>query len=172
MKNNEEQYVLPSLKVALNDVEEKDQIVLYTSEIAIGGAKRNNPADFPPVTIFGKVATEFGYVIVTKNSPLKPILMSAAINGFEQGQYERLVAYWQGNLKEKMSTSTDLKILTGGQVFMIFGFLMFAMGSATLFLIVEKLHLKYQRQLKERNLNLFRIKRHESFNPPKNMYQE
>ena len=163
MQENKEKHLQPSLKAALKNVEEEDRIVFYTSDIAIGGAKRNNPTAFPPVSIFGRVATEYTNVIITKNSPLKPILMTSATKSFERGQYERVAAYWQGNLKEKVSTSTDLKILTSGQVFMIFGFLMFAMGAATFFLLIEKLHLKYQRELKARNLNLFRIKRPQTF---------
>lgn len=154
MEEDNEKYLVPHILNALNRVQE-DRTVMYTTDVALGGARRSNPSDYPPLQTFGDIQTRLASVIFTKNSPLKPLFSRVILKGFESGQYDRLASQWQGDLNVKLDQTTDMKILTAGQVFMIFCFLMIGVSTAALFLAFEKFHHIYQKELMARNLNLF-----------------
>ena len=78
---------------------------------------------------------------ITKNSPLTPIFRLAVAKTFERGQYDRLSLNWQGK-KIPGTGAVEIMILTAGQVFLIFGVLLFLLSTSLICLALELMHYK------------------------------
>ena len=123
-----------------------DRTILYTSDAFLRGANRRNPSNFPYVKTLSAGTSSFTNLIFTKNSPLVPVFSKASIKTFEQGQYERITRFWQGQEISALSkNSVDTMILTSGQVFLIFGVLMLSLMSSLVCLLLEIIFFRYKR---------------------------
>ena len=134
-----EKFRIASMEKGLELIK-NDQTILHTSDAMLREANRNNPSSFPYVkTISAALSNSYTHSIFTKNSPLVPVFYKASIKTFEQGQYERITRFWQGQ-----EISVDTMILTGGQVFLIFGVLMLSLMSSFICLFFEIVFFKYK----------------------------
>ena len=140
-----EKFRIASMEKGLELIK-NDQTILHTSDAMLREANRNNPSSFPYVkTISAALSNSYTHSIFTKNSPLVPVFYKASIKTFEQGQYERITRFWQGQEISVLSkNSVDTMILTGGQVFLIFGVLMLSLLSSFICLFFEIVFFNYQ----------------------------
>ena len=140
-----EKFRIASMEKGLELIK-NDQTILHTSDALLREANRNNPSSFPYVkTISAALSNSYTHIIFTKNSPLVPVFYKASIKTFEQGQYERITRFWQGQEISVLSkNSVDTMILTGGQVFLIFGVLMLSLLSSIICLILEIVFFNYK----------------------------
>ena len=69
----------------------QEQAVLHATNVMLRGSYSINPYKFPDIKTFGADRSTYTAILVTKNSPLTPILRRASARIFEKGQYDRLV---------------------------------------------------------------------------------
>ena len=124
----------------------KDQAVLHATTVMLRGSYTLNPHSFPNIKTFGAQRSMYSAIIVTKHSPLTPILRRASARIFEKGQYDRLSQYWHPDIPRGGAKLLDSMVLSTGQVFLIFGILIFALFLSTSTLVGEILYSKYKNQ--------------------------
>ena len=75
-------------------------------------------------------------MLLTKNSPLVPLFKQASIETIESGQTSRIDAIWKG-AEIKFEGGADKIVLSSGQTFLLFIFLLTMLGVSLVFLVLE-----------------------------------
>lgn len=143
LEKNLDKYRAANIEEGLERIQTLDRTILHTSDAALRGAHTRNPSSFPAIKTFGASSTSYSYIVLTENSPLMPIFMQAITKSFETGQYDRIARFWQGQkISDLNQNFVDTMVLTTGQMFLSFGILFMALGSALLCFIIEILYHK------------------------------
>jgi hypothetical protein len=119
--------------------------VLHATDGMLKGFFKSNPFNQPTIKVFGGSRSRFDCLELTKNSPLKPMFTNGMSKLLERGQYERLQLKWQGSGIQSAG-AVDLMILSGGQVFLIFGELLCFTSLSLIFLAIECVAIRIKRK--------------------------
>ncbi len=160
IENNKEETVYSTVAEGI-ELLESGQVVIHVMYSMLTGHLNINPFDQPDIRVFGAEKATFWTVLLTYNSPIKPMLTMGSTRTFEQGAYERLSKKWegqpvsiikkpinltnvQGNFNQQIRPlgESELMVLTAGQVFVMFGILVIAIGFTLFCLFVEVIHVK------------------------------
>jgi hypothetical protein len=155
-----EDYVVKTLQAGLDKMQSGPNI-LYTTNGRLKGFFSSNPFNQPSIKVFGGSRSRFDCLLLTKNSPLKPILRNGVSKTFERGEYERLQATWQG-AEIKSAGAVDIMILTSGQVFLIFFELLISVGLSLICLIIECVTYRIKRQQLDEDIPTLIVERTET----------
>ena len=108
------------------DLLREERAVVHTSLGMLKGFIKARPFRSQNVKVFGYGNPEFANIILTLNSPLKPILQKAINQLTEAGTNDFLLQKWEGQLVPTSDMSNAM-ILGAGQMIFMFGLLVFIM---------------------------------------------
>ena len=119
-----EESVFQGIAGAVNE-HENDSVVIYVSQSSIDVFIKYGQYDGEnKLDVFYKSSAEYFNLIVTKNSPLGPILQHGSNVMFERGMFDYLTAKWLGRGQTRSAprsaTSSDNTVLTMKHVLLAF----------------------------------------------------
>ena len=117
---------MPDLNAGFEEIK-KGQTVMFTLDSFLRGKKKENPSSVPNIATFGNSKPTYYNLLLTKNSPLLPLFKQAAIQTIESGQTSRIDAIWKGS-EIKLEGAADKIVLSSGQTFLLFIFLLTMLG--------------------------------------------
>ena len=82
------QYTFPNVMAGVTQLNQP-QMIIHAMDGMLRGAYKSDPYSFPNIKPFGATRPSFFNLLVTKNSPLTPILRSGVAKTFERGAYDR-----------------------------------------------------------------------------------
>ena len=85
------QYTYPNVMSGVQQLTQP-QTIIHAMDGMLRGAYKSNPKSFPNVKSFGATPPYFMNLLLTKNSPLTPILINGVGKTFERGAYDRYSA--------------------------------------------------------------------------------
>ena len=138
MEGRYEEHAMSDLSAGLNEIK-KGQTVLLTADSKMRGEFMENPKSFPTIKTFGTAKSVYKSLMFTKNSPLLPMFRRASFQLIESGQYSRIDLKWKGS-KIPEEGAAETMILTAGQAFLVFAFLLFFLGTSLILLGIECCH--------------------------------
>ena len=120
------------------------QTIFHIQSGVLKGAMKQSPHLVPNMQTFGGTKPTYYCALFTKNSPLVPLFMKAAIETFENGQYDHISQKWQGaDIKSsEVGDFLNSYTLTVGQVFLIFAILSAMITGSFFCLICECFYFK------------------------------
>ena len=138
-----EKHTMASLTAAIKEIK-KGQTVFLTNDSQLRGKYKENPKSFPTIKTFGTAKSIYKSLMFTKNSPLLPMFRRAVTQLIESGQYSRIDLKWKG-YKIPEEGAAETMILTAGQAFLVFAFLLFFFGTSLILLSIECCHNTYKK---------------------------
>ena len=141
---NYENYVYSNIKDGFRKLDEKSQVVMHALDAMAKGSHKSDPHSTPYIKSFASSKSSYYNLIFTKNSPLLPMFKKAATESFETGQYDRISLKWQGDEISSFDDNDKDLVLSSGQVFMNFIFLLCVFIVCLGCLISEILMAKFQ----------------------------
>ena len=117
VENKREETVYNSVEEGLKFLRE-GQSVIHISERMLKRYFLERPYIQQPVKVFGKGKPEFKTIIVTLNSPLKPIFQFGITSLMQGGASDRVLGKWEG--PSLVDIPVDTMVLNFGQVILCF----------------------------------------------------
>jgi hypothetical protein len=117
VENKREETVYNSVEEGLKSLQE-GQNVIHISERMLKRYFLERPYIQQPVKVFAKGKPEFKTIIVTLNSPLKPIFEFGIRSLMQGGASDRVLRKWEG--PELVDIPVDTMVLNIGQVILCF----------------------------------------------------
>ena len=117
---------MPDLNAGFEELK-KGQTVMFSLDSFLRGKKKENPSSVPNIATFGNYKPSYYNMLLTKNSPLVPLFKQASIETIESGQTSRIDAIWKG-AEIKFEGGADKIVLSSGQTFLLFVFLLTMLG--------------------------------------------
>ena len=82
------QFTYPNVMAGVQELT-KPQTIIHAMDGMLRGSYKSNPSSFPNIKPFGATRPSFFNLLLTKNSPLTPILINGVSKTFERGAYDR-----------------------------------------------------------------------------------
>ena len=156
VQNKREETVYNGVGEGLTALKE-GQAVIHISERMLKRYFLERPYIQQPIKVFAKGKPEFKTIIVTLNSPLKPIFEFGIRSLMQGGSSDRVLSKWEG--PELVEVPVETMVLNFGQVilgFMITGFICFMAVLSFLFELFWKRYkddlLNLRRSITDSNL--------------------
>ena len=105
-----------------------------------------NPNTVPSVKIFGAGKDAYFGPLFTRNSPLIPMFKKAAAKTLENGVYKRSSFRWVGS-EMKSEVAVDTMVLSVGQTFIAFVFIVLFVFLSLITLFMECLYNKLKEDM-------------------------
>ena len=134
---------MADLSAGINEIK-KGQTILLAADSTLRAEFKENPKSFPNVKTFGTAKPIYKSLMFTKNSPLLPMFRQAITQMIESGQYSRVDLKWKG-AKIPQEGAAETMILSAGQIFLVFAFLLFFCGTSLILLSFEYGHNFYKK---------------------------
>ena len=135
LEDGRKKHVMPDLNAGFEELK-KGQTVMFSLDSFLRGKKKENPSSVPNIATFGNYKPSYYNMLLTKNSPLVPLFKQASIETIESGQTSRIDAIWKG-AEIKFEGGADKIVLSSGQTFLLFIFLLTMFGVSLVCLVFE-----------------------------------
>ena len=109
------------------------------------GANKKDPKSIPNIKIFGASKNIYFGLVFTRNSPLIPMFKKATSRTLENGVYKRISFQWQGD-KINTQTAVDTMVLSIGQMFIAFVFMLLFLFMSLFTLCLECIYFKISKK--------------------------
>ena len=152
--SNREAHTFQNLEEGLSLIK-NERTVIHIAEGALKQYFKDNPYHQQKLKVFSKMPPKAGAIIVTPNSPLKPILQAAFNSLTESGIKDALLAEWEGS-SIPQNDEVETMVLTNGQMILVFLFILFFFGWSILILFFE-ISLQITRKQEPRRNDLIQI---------------
>ena len=126
LEGGHEKHIMPDLNSGFEELK-KGQTVMFSLDSFLRGKKKESPTSVPNIATFAPSKPSYYNLLLTKNSPLGPLFKQAAIETIESGQTSRIDAIWKG-APIKLEGAADKIVLSSGQTFLLFTFLLSMLG--------------------------------------------
>ena len=130
-----EAHTFQSLEEGLSLIK-NERTVIHIAEGALKQYFKDNPYHQQKMKVFSRMPPKAGAIIVTPNSPLKPILQAAFNSLTEAGIKDALLAEWEGS-SIPQNDEVETMVLTNGQMILVFLVILFFFGCSILILFGE-----------------------------------
>ena len=135
LEGGRKKHVMPDLNAGFEELK-KGQTVMFSLDSFLRGKKKENPSSVPNIATFVNYKPSYYNMLLTKNSPLVPLFKQASIETIESGQTSRIDAIWKG-AEIKFEGGADKIVLSSGQTFLLFIFLLTMFGVSLVCLVFE-----------------------------------